>query len=337
MRVRLFGLAIIAFCILVVSSSCTYYYSTSGISNEPNIIKSPTHKEPNVIKYYAHMEPNIIKSTVSNEPNIIKSTVSNETNIIKSTVSNETNIIKSTVSNETNIIKSTVSNETNIVNSPVPNEQYIIELPVPNESIIQSAVKQKDLLVENSSKKAMASIDENEVPFLEGEGLTIADTAAYDEYLRLFQNNSTYYKKNNYTLKNEYKDVWRLMGEGILETNLTDPECGIKASYVECLLERHGIDASIVYTDDFQDHGIHHAWVMVKTQFNEKIYIDPSSGSDYFKLDKKYNPFEENGELKKEYIVFDNIDEIRDYHKTKKGLINFAWWCTDWGSQHIYT
>lgn len=146
---------------------------------------------------------------------------------------------------------------------------------------------------------------------------------------------ATYYQKSILIFKSfSFEDIIGLLGQGIL-TETKELDCGERAAFTEWLLERHGINASIVVTDDFQGTNCSHAWVKVVTSLNDTLFIDMT-----------WSSFDKNDINKdeKSYMRIDNAHrhfnkEFRDIFEASKyynGTCNnckdyFAWWKTRWG------
>lgn len=165
------------------------------------------------------------------------------------------------------------------------------------------------------------------------------------DFLYLFPAN-TYYRQSDLAIKNHYDtemEILDVLGTGIMSVT-KEPDCGEKAAFVEWLLRRYGINASIVVADKFQGTNCSQAWVKVKTPQNGTLSIDegerptdlnnPNNIKDYMenpgyiKRDKVHKHFDK--EFKDIFEAEGNYSDICSncrYH--------FAWWKTSWGKSKL--
>lgn len=157
---------------------------------------------------------------------------------------------------------------------------------------------------------------------------------------------NTYYRQSDLAIKNHYDtemEILDILGAGIMSVT-KEPDCGEKAAFVEWLLRRYGINASIVVTDNFQGTSCSQAWVKVKTPQNGTLFIDEGErptdlnnpdniqyvmeNPGYIKSDEAHKHFDK--EFKDVFEAEGNYSDICSscrYH--------FAWWKTSWGKSKL--
>lgn len=99
-----------------------------------------------------------------------------------------------------------------------------------------------------------------------------------------------------------------------------------KAAFYEHFLKGCGFNVSFAYTENFDDKGRDHLWLLVTTRKGEAIEVDPSyrdaGGSSLLPLDPEYSRYDER---------FMDVYEASD----RLGVERLAWWTdeTAWGSR----
>ena len=209
-----------------------------------------------------------------------------------------------------------LNNTTSIPDVPLNNTTSIPDVP------LNSTTSIPDVLRFNNNSFSTAYL-----PITQKAGLSDLFGTNYEE---------NYYKKAKfyYLTQPTYSDVVGLIGIGFIEMP-NGKECGLRAAYLEWLLKRHGINASIIIDENFPGIRGGHAWVKVTTFKKEVVMIDASGFTELAKNENyvKRDDIYKIRPLKKGIHEFRDINQALSYYGNCEGKIDFTfdWWNTGWG------
>jgi hypothetical protein len=219
------------------------------------------------------------------------------------------------LNNTSSILDAPLNNTSSILDAPLNNTSSILDAPLNNTSSIP------DVRFNNNFSSAVY--------------LPINQTASLIDLCGT-NFNVKYYNKSKfyYLTKPTYRDIVRLIGIGFIEKPKGN-ECGQRAAYLEWLLKRHGINASIVVDENFPGIKGGHAWVEVTTFKKEVFAIDASGftelakNENFVKKEKIYKISPCDTSIHK----FKDIDHLLTFYGNSEGSIDFTfdWWNTEWG------
>ena len=157
---------------------------------------------------------------------------------------------------------------------------------------------------------------------------------------------NTYYRKSDLAIRNHYDtemEILDVLGSGFMRVT-KEPDCGEKAAFIEWLLRRYGINASIVVSDKFRGTNCSQAWVKVNAPQNKTIFIDAAespidlNNPSYIKVDTENPNYIKTDEAHKHFDKeFKDIFEAEGNYSDlcSSCRYHFAWWKTSWGKSKL--
>lgn len=157
---------------------------------------------------------------------------------------------------------------------------------------------------------------------------------------------NTYYRKSDLAIRNHYDTEMELLdvlGSGFMRVT-KDPDCGEKAAFIEWLLKRYGINASIVVAHKFRGTNCSQAWVKVNAPQNRTLFIDASespidlNNPNYITVDTENPRYIKTDESHKHFDKeFKDIFEAEGNYSDLciSCRYHFAWWKTSWGKSKL--